>query len=95
MLPRQRLPLVLEQRRVEVLVGSCAVVFGLLMMVLTAPPIIAWLLRSFDPTWAIWTRGLLERLGSSAVVTATVSWLNLLFHWLDHSRRPAIKWALQ
>lgn len=94
-MPQQRLQMVVQKRRTEALVGICAALVGIALLVLSMPPIVDMLLASLGPVWLAWTRGLLERLSSSAFVTAIVSWLNIVFFWLDVRRQPAIRWAFE
>jgi hypothetical protein len=94
-MPQQRLQMVVQKRRTEAMVGICAAAVGVIMLLLTIPPVGNQLLALLGPNWMPWVRGLLERLSSSAFVTAIVSWLNIFFFWLDIRRRPAIRWSLE
>lgn len=94
-IPQQRLQMVVQKRRTEAMVGTWAAVVGIIMLILTIPPAVELILLWLGPVWMPWVRGLLERLSSSAFVTAIVSWLNILFFWLNIRRQPAIRWSLE
>lgn len=93
-LPANRFLLAISQRRTEFYVGLIASTAAILMLICTLPPVIHALIGHMVPEWQLWLRGLLERLGSSAVVTATVSGLNVFLHWLDLRRKRGIRWLV-
>jgi len=84
-----------QKRHIEALVGTLAAIVGVALLVLTMPPIADQGLTWLGPVWMLWVRGLLERLSTSSFVTAIVSWLNIIFFWLDIRRQPAIRWAFE
>jgi len=93
-LPASRFRLAIQQRRTEFYFGLIASVVAILLLFCTLPPIIHLLFGHMAPEWQAWYKGVLERQASSAIVTATVSWLNVFLHWLDLRRKSGIRWLV-
>lgn len=83
-----------QERRTEyrVMLASGAIAIGTLLA--TSPALRPLLLSPFALDWATWVGGILERLGTTAVVTAIVAGLQLYLHWKDVQREPPIRWML-
>ena len=46
------------------------------------------------PDWCEFFKGLIERLGTSAVVTATISLLSIILFYLDIRQKPMVRWSI-
>lgn len=90
-LPKNRLALAIERRRTEWAVGGVAFITAVALLILTVPTVRDVI---FPPNgeWTSWTIGFLERLSTSAIVTATVSWLNVVLYWFELRRQATIIW---
>lgn len=96
-LPSNRVGIVLRARRNEFLVGIIAAAVSIILLVLTTPWVESLLygVQVNPGTWAAWSKGFLERLGTSAIVTWTVSWLNVLLYWFQIRQASIIQWTLE
>lgn len=90
-LPRNRLTLAIQRRRTEWAVGTAAFITAVVLLVLTIPTIRGAMFSS-NNEWSSWTVGFLERLSTSAIVTGTVSWLNVILYWFELRRQATIIW---
>ena len=90
-MPRNRLSLAINRRRTEWLVGAVAFVVSIILLTVTFPSIREFLFAD-NTVWSSWAIGFLERLSTSAIVTATVSWLNVILYWFELRRRDVIVW---
>jgi hypothetical protein len=93
-IPKNKLKYAINQRKIEATVGLIAALFAVLFSLLTVPSIRSPLFQRLAPEWFVWLSGFMERLATSAIVVATISWLNLLLHWLELRRRGVIRWSL-
>jgi hypothetical protein len=91
-LPRKRFTYARHRRQTEFWVGVLAAIVGLVLLVLALPPIANQIFASFSPDWQEYLKGFVDRLATSAIVTATVSLLNVFLFWLDFRRKPIINW---
>ena len=73
------------------LIAALAAVF---FSVLTIPPLRSPLFLRFSPEWYEWLLGFMERLATSGIIVASISWLHILLHWLDLRRKGVIRWSL-
>ncbi len=89
-----KLKYAIAQRKIEATAGLIAALFAILFSLLTVPSIKSPLFQQLPPEWFTWLSGFLERLATSAIVVATISWLNLLLYWLDLRQRGVIRWSL-
>jgi len=89
-LPKARFKLAISRRRTESFVGLIAFLASVILLLLTIPPIKTGVFA--DGVWGPWIVGFLERLSTSAIVTATVSWLNVILYWFELRRQPTILW---
>ena len=89
-LPKARFRLAVKLRRTESFVGLIAFLASIFLLLLTIPPIRTGIFANGG--WGLWTVGFLERLSTSAIVTATVSWLNVILYWFELRRQPTILW---
>lgn len=92
-LPAGRFTLALKQRRTEIYVGLLAGLGALFFLILTLPPIAHWLLSGLPGEWPTFSKGFLDRLATSAIVTSTVALLNVVLHWLELRRKSVIRWS--
>lgn len=92
-LPADRKALAIQQKRNEFWVGVLALGSALLLLVITLPPIETLFLGSLTVDWHDYWKGFLDRLGTSAFVTATISGLNVLLHYFEISRKSIIRWT--
>ncbi len=90
-MPRNRLSLAINRRRTEWLVGIVAFVVAAILLTMTFPSMRGHLFAA-NATWASWEVGFLERLSTSAIVTATVSWLNVILYWFELRRQDVVIW---
>lgn len=90
-MPRNRLSLAINRRRTEWLVGVVAFIVSAILLTLTFPGIRSIIFPD-STRWTLWIIGFLERLSTSAIVTATVSWLNVLLYWFDLKRQNVVVW---
>ncbi|MEW6222929.1 MAG: hypothetical protein AB1476_06505 [Candidatus Hadarchaeota archaeon] len=90
-LPKNRLALAIERRRTEWAVGAAAFITAIALLILTVP-IVKEAIFPPNGEWTSWTIGFLERLSTSAIVTATVSWLNVILYWFELSRQATVIW---
>ncbi len=91
-LPARRIAYVLRKKRPEFWVGVLAGLSALIFLVLTIPPIAQLAYGSLSQDWIKFTNGFFDRLATSAIVTATVSILNVILYWIDLRRKPIIIW---
>jgi len=90
-LPKGRFWLAVQRKKTEWLVGITALLSTLILLFLTMPPMreVIFLATS---TWATWGANFFDRLTTSAIVTATVSLLNVFLYWFDLSRQSVVVW---
>ncbi|UCD57752.1 MAG: hypothetical protein JSV16_01185 [Candidatus Hydrogenedentota bacterium] len=93
-IPASKLKYAIQQRRIEAMVGLIAALSAVFFSLLTVPSIRSPLFQQLPPEWYSWLSGFAERLATSAIVVATISWLHLLLHWLDLRRKGVIRWSL-
>ena len=93
-IPFKKFRFAIRQRRIEATVGLIAALFAIFFSLLTVPSIRSPLFQRLAPEWFTWLSGFMERLATSSIVVATISWLNLLLHWLDLRRKGVIRWSL-
>jgi len=91
-LPKNRFALAVQRRQNEWWVGVVAFIASLILLIATVPPIQGFLGITNATEWGAWNLGFLERLSTSTIVTATVSWLNIILYWFDLRRQTAIVW---
>jgi hypothetical protein len=84
----------IDQRKIEATVGLIAALAAVFFSVLTLPSSRSPIYLRLTPEWYEWLVGFLERLATSALVVATISWLHLLLHWLSLRRKGLILWSL-
>ena len=84
----------IDQRKVEATVGLIAILAAIFFSILSLPSSKSPIYLRLSPEWYEWLVGFLERLATSALVVATISWLHLLLHWLSLRRRGLIRWSL-
>jgi len=90
-MPRNRLSLAIKRRRTEWLVGEAAFIVSVILLTMTFPGIRESLFVA-STVWTEWVMGFLERLSTSAIVTATVSWLNVVLYWFELRRQDVVVW---
>ncbi len=91
-LPINRFSYARRKRSTEFWVGVLAAIAGLSLLVITFPPIASNALVNLSPEWQVYIKGLVDRLGTSAIVTATVSLLNVVLYWFNLRRKSVIIW---
>jgi hypothetical protein len=84
----------IDQRKIEATVGLIAALAAIFFSVLTIPSNKSPIFQRLSPEWYMWLSGFLERLATSAIVVATISWLHLLLHWLSLRRKGLVSWSL-
>lgn len=93
-IPSNKLGYAIRERKIEATVGLIAALAAIFFSLLTIPSIRSPIFLRLEPEWYTWLSGFLERLATSAIVVATISWLHLLLHWLSLRRRGLIRWSL-
>jgi hypothetical protein len=93
-IPSNKLRFAVQQRKIEASVGLIAALFAVLFSLLTIPSIRSPLFQRLPTEWFTWLSGFMERLATSSIVVATISWLNLLLHWLELRRKGLVSWSL-
>ena len=92
-LPKNRFQLAIKRRQSESIVGFASFLAAAVLLVLTMPPLQEkFFTMAVNGAWGPWYLGLFERLATSALVTATVSWLNVMLYWFDLRRLAVIVW---
>lgn len=94
-LPPKRLLFAIQERRSEAWVGAFTAVVGVVLLVLTSPPIKPVLLARVEELWRPWVSGNMERVSTAALVTLAISWFEVLLHWFDIRRRSSIRWTVE
>lgn len=90
-LPSNRFSLAIKRRSTEWNVGLAAMVAALILLILSIPPIRNGMFNSIGE-WGVWITGFMDRLSTSALVTWTVSWLNVFLYWFDLRRKAVVIW---
>ena len=90
-LPPKRFRAALQERRSEAALGLAAFLAAGTLLVVTAPPFLGPPMSGAD-SWYVWATGNLERLSTAALVTAAVSWLEVVIRWFQLRRQPTIRW---
>jgi hypothetical protein len=93
-LTANRFALAVQQRRVEAIVGIGAAVVSLILLLLTFPSVASALFGSLSKADNVWLIDSLGRLATSAIVTATVSLLEVFLHWTDLRRKTVVQWSI-
>ncbi len=93
-IPAGTLKYAIDKRTIEAAAGLIAALFAAMFSLLTIPSARSLLFNWLSPEWFTWLSGFLERLATSAIVVATISWLNLLLYWLDLRQRGVVRWSL-
>ena len=84
----------IDQRRIEATVGLIAILSAIFFSILSLPSSKSPIYLRLSSEWYEWLVGFLERLATSALVVATISWLHLLLHRLSLRRKGLIRWSL-
>lgn len=81
-----------KEKRTEVSVLFCTLIFTALLLYITSPFGI-----KFDKLglWGNWWEGNLQRVSTAAIVTMLVSIINLTFHWMSIRKEYPIKWVAE
>ena len=91
-LTRNRFTYARHKRAVEFWVGISALIVGVVLLILNLPFISNFIFANTASEWATYFKGLIDRFGSSAMVTATVSLLNVFLYWADLRRKSVVIW---
>jgi hypothetical protein len=94
-LPSTRWDLVKREKRTEYRVSLAAGVITVLCLAATTPWFQPIVLSPFSQAWAEWMKGILERLGTTAIVTSIVTALEVFLHWRELVKGPPIRWRLE
>ena len=89
-----RWDVVKQEKRTEYRVMLASGAIAVLTLLATSPALRPLVLSPFATAWATWVGGILERLGTTAIVTAIVAGLQLYLHWKDVQRQPPVRWML-
>ena len=97
-LPPERWETVQEDKKNEIRLILWAFMAFLVILSMTIPNVVSSA-KTLLPTlaqngWIDFIKGLMDRIGSSAIVTAVVTALNVYFHYIDVSKISTIKWVL-
>lgn len=84
--------LTISQRKTEFFVGLLAGICAIFLLSITSP-IISPFFLSEPNLWSVWLLSALERLNAAALITVTISWFEIILHWLDIKRQPIIRWT--
>jgi len=90
-LPKGRLGLAIQRKKTEWVVGIAALLATLFLLFITIPPM-RGIIFPLSSSWSTWGVNFLDRLSTSAIVTATVSLLNVFLYWFDLSRQSVVVW---
>jgi hypothetical protein len=91
---KSRWRLALEEKNTEVKVGLFASIVALILLVVTTPFVVNFLTLNLDPDWLAWVKGTLDRLATSAIFTATVSFISVYLHWRQlRKSSTSIRWV--
>lgn len=90
-LPMNRFTLALQRRKTEWRVGIAAFLVALVLLLVAIPPLRAGIENILLDDWE-WILGFIDRLSTSAIVTGTVSWLNVFLYWFELRRQTVIIW---
>lgn len=94
-LPATRWDLVKREKRTEYRVMLASGVITILCLASTTPWFKPVVLSPFSADWARWMEGILERLGTTAIVTSIVSGLEVFLHWRELEKGPPVRWRLE
>jgi hypothetical protein len=94
-MPERRMALAVSERYAEAGVGAWALALAVIFLIVSSPLGDPWVRDlGVGQAWHVWIEGVLERFSSAALVTATVSWAEVLFHWMAIRRLPLVEWRL-
>ncbi len=91
-LPINRFSIALQHRITEWKVGISAFVAAFILLMVAIPPLRANIESALIDGWGTWILGFIDRLSTSAIVTGTVSWLNVFMYWFELRRQSVIVW---
>ncbi|HXJ11042.1 MAG TPA: hypothetical protein VNH19_02125 [Candidatus Limnocylindrales bacterium] len=81
-----------KEREQEARIGLFAGIGAAILLLLTSPPVATHVVGDVNLPWGRWASGNYERFATAALVTTTVSWLEVIMHWLFTLRQPIILW---
>ena len=94
-LPAKGLGLAMLERKTETYVGALTLLLTILLLVVTSPPVAPIVLGKLSSSWQDWANGNLSRFATASLVTATISWFEVLLHWIQVRRQSSIRWTLE
>jgi hypothetical protein len=83
-----------ENKSVDVTVGIFASILAVILLVVTTPIAFSVIGLNSQNEWYSWTKGLLDRLATSAIFSAVISWVSVFLYYNELKAQNAIiKWV--
>jgi hypothetical protein len=91
-LPPKRFWLAIVERKTEACIGLFTAAVAAVLLFITSPLIAGT--PDAATSWHTWTAGNLERFTTASAVTMTISWFQVLLHWVEIRRQTYVRWML-
>lgn len=93
--PKQLFRVAMKQKQIETAIGIISLLTGIILLIMTIPPISAVLFEKLTTEWKTWVQNLLDQFTASALITATVSAITIIIHFLEIKKKGIIHWTLE
>lgn len=94
-LPAKGLILAMKEKKRETYVGGLTIFLTVVFMILSLPWTTQHLFGQFSQSFQDWIAGNLSRFSTAALVTATISWFEVILYWFQERRHSAVRWTLE
>jgi len=93
--PKHLFRVAIKQKQIETAIGIISLLSGIILLIITIPPITAIIFDTLTAEWKTWVQNLLDQFTASALITATVSSLTIIVHFLEIKKKGIIHWTLE
>jgi hypothetical protein len=84
-----------HERSGEWRIGKSFLLATIILTLITIPPMERWVDSFVAKDWVTWGAGFLGRCATSALVTAVVSFIAVVFHWYELRRVGQVRWLFK